>query len=98
MQTVIVYQANSTWRHAGSRVIRVHATYTADPGSNPGQQTFAACHTPSLPHFIIYPLSKYRCLCLKNSFKKGNQHLEVVVHLCSQVYSHTLHHIVMGSH
>lgn len=50
---------------AGSGVVRAHAPYAVDPGLNPGQLTFAACHTPSFPHFIINPLSK-RCLCLKN--------------------------------
>lgn len=52
----LLVKNNNKWR-AGSRVVKAHATYAADPGWNPNWRTFAACHIPlSLP-FPFYPLS-----------------------------------------
>ena len=38
---------------AGGRVVRAHAIYTADPGSNPDWRSFAACHPPLSPMFPV---------------------------------------------
>ena len=71
--------------------LRAHATYAADPGSNPGQWTFAACHTPLSLQFPDYPGSNEGAYVWKKSLKKKSTNIlksvkNNSVDVVSQVY------------
>ena len=55
---------------ADSQVVRAHAIYTVDPGSNPGRGHLLHVTLLSLP-FLVNPLSNKGVYSLKKSLKNG---------------------------